>query len=215
MGVGAPDDAGAALEEKAHRELFAGGLGVHVNEDDLRRVLRQQLVGDDEGIVRVRIEREAPYEVQNADAAEGHFVFRPAPARALGREVCGTQSPRGVVQIGLELIPCPGVVSERDDVRSRVEHALALFRRYADDVRIFAVDGAEAYIFKLFQRFEVLFKEAEPRLPADVTDRENIDDHFGCISFPSDSIILSRQAMQYQHGGEIFFFRGIPRRWAG
>src|SRR5207302_1700511 len=62
VGVGAEDDRAAAVEVMAHRDLFAGSLGVHVAHADAHVVghLVQHAVGGGEGIVGRQVHVDAP-----------------------------------------------------------------------------------------------------------------------------------------------------------
>ena len=157
MRVRAPDGGDAPVEIKAHGALFARALGVVVDEDDLRLHLLQNLVGDEEGVIRVHVEREAAHEVHDRELdAALRLEFAPAAPRALRREVRRAQNALVRVQIGLQLIAHPGVVAERDHVRAGGEKIVRLPGRDADDVGVLPVHDAEIDILFGLERLETL-----------------------------------------------------------
>ena len=105
--------------------------------------LLEYAVGDQEGVVRVGVEREAAHEVYDRHLAHGGVKAHAAPAGALGRKVGRAQHAHLVVQVGLQLPARPGVVAQGDAVGARVEYRVHLPGRAADDVRVLAVDHDE------------------------------------------------------------------------
>ncbi len=127
------------VEQEAHGALFARGLGVQIDKDYLLAYLLHVSVGNNEGIIRVRIEREASHEVDDAHRRSS-FINVYAAAGALRREVRRAQDALFLLEIRLQLIARPRVVAERDDVGPGGEDRVGLLRRHADDVGVFAVD---------------------------------------------------------------------------
>ena len=177
MRVRAPDGRHAPVEVKAHGALFARGLGVHVDEDDLRLRLVEDVVHDEEGIIRVCVEREPPHEVDDADRPAAHGVFAPAAARALRREVRRTQDALFLLEIRLQLVARPRVVAERDDVGPGGEDGVGLLRRHADDVGVLAVDDGEINVFLLLKRAQALSQKRQAGRTHNVAHGQNTQDH--------------------------------------
>ena len=153
---------------------------MEVHEDDLLPDLRHVAVGDDEGVVRVGVEREAAHEVEHAHVPKLALVDGDAAPRTLGGVVGRAQDARALVQIGLQLGARPGVVAERDHVRARAEDQIRLLRRDAYHVRVFAVDDRERDVQFLLIGFQMLFQMIEAGLSADVAHRKNPDLHRNC-----------------------------------
>ena len=177
MGVRAPHGAGLAVKQVAHRALLACPLGVKINEDYLLLYLRHISVCDDEGVVGVRVQREAPHEVQHAHITEFSRKHRDAAPRTLGAEVCRAQDLAPLVKIGLKLGPCPGVVAEGDNVRARAEDGVRLARRDADDVRVFTVHDGKIYVMRFLDFFEILVQKRKSRLAADIAHGQYSNAH--------------------------------------
>ena len=112
---------------------------MEVHDDHLRLRALEDGIRGEEGVIRVRVKREAAQQVYDQQRTEGGLEAGIAPARTLGRIVCGTQDLRALVQVGLELPAGPGVVAERDDVGPGVEDQVGLAREDADAVGVFAV----------------------------------------------------------------------------
>ncbi len=84
MGVGAEHGGDAAVEIPAERDLFAGGFGVEVDEDDARAGalanLREEVVGFAEGVV-AGVHEDAALQVDDGvGGAVGECAFvKPKP----------------------------------------------------------------------------------------------------------------------------------------
>lgn len=127
--------------------------------------LVENVVHDEEGIIRVRIEREASHEVDDADRTAAHRVFAPAAARALRREVRRAQNALFLLKIRLQLVARPRVVAERDHIGPGGEDRVGLLRRHADDVGVFAVDDGEINVFLLPERAQALGQKRQAGAP--------------------------------------------------
>ena len=188
MGVGAPNGACPALQKIAHRQLFAGGLGVKVHEHELHvLVVGENVVHHDEGVVGVGVQREAAQRVHDAELPEGRFVHAEALAGTLGGVICRAQAAGGAGEIILQLRARPGVVAQRDHVRPGGEDLLALRGRHADDVGVLPVDHGKIDAVLLLHGAQRPAEVFQPRLAADVAHREHSDCH-GVASFPKEKI---------------------------
>lgn len=96
-------------------------------------------VGNNEGVIRVRIEREMPHKVHGRTRRRSSFYKRLCRGRALRRAVCRQQDLAPLVKIRTQLGARPCVVAEGYDIRPACSMASALARSYADNVCVFAV----------------------------------------------------------------------------
>ena len=140
MRVRSPNGARLSVEQEAHCTLFARALGVEIDKDYLLAYLLHVSVGNNEGVIRVRIEREMPHKVHDAHVAEARFINVYAAAGALRRAVCRAQDLAPLVRkIRTQLGARPCVVAEGYDIRTGVQYGVRLARSYADNVCVFAV----------------------------------------------------------------------------
>ena len=186
MGVGAPNGAGPAVQQKAHGALLAGTLGVEVHKNDLLPDLFHVAVGDHEGVVGIAVQGKAAHQVQHANIAEGGLERVDPPAGTLGREVCRTQDLFSLVQVGLKLRPCPGVVAQGDHIRAGTENGVRLPGRDSHNVCVFPVDHHKIYIVLFPVIPQALFQKAQPRFTAYISHRQNLNAH---ISPPARNVL--------------------------
>ena len=73
-----------------------------------------------------------------------------------GAKFAGAQDAAVRVQIGLQLITHPGVVPERDHIRTGGEEIVRLPGRHADDVGVLPVHDAEIDVLLGLERLEPL-----------------------------------------------------------
>ena len=177
MGVGPPDGGDASVQEPAHGQLLAGGLGVHVHQDHARLIVGEQVLGDDEGIVGVRVQRELAHQIDHADRAVGRGIGGVAPSGTLGREVGRAQDPRLLVQIGLELPPGPGMIAQRHHVGARLQDLVGLSGRDAHHIGVLPVDDGKGNAHHFLIRLEVLLQKGDASLTDHVAHSQNIDRH--------------------------------------
>ena len=131
-----------------------------VDEDDLRLKLVENVIGHEKGIVRIRVERELAHEIHHRHGHAGPGgKLPPAAAGALRREIRRAQNALMAVQIRLQLIADPCMVSERDHVRPGGENVIRLARRDADNVGILPIDHAEIDAPLGFERLEPLLQK--------------------------------------------------------
>lgn len=117
--MGAEDKRAAPVEPMAHRDLLAGGLGMHVADADahLAGNLLEHAVGGGEGIVRREIHVDAPQQTEDgdADAAVGRDDGKGA-ARRVGGQVRGSDDALAAFQRGDDIELFVDMVAERDDI---------------------------------------------------------------------------------------------------
>src|SRR5699024_9430920 len=116
----------APVEEIGHGELFAGGLGVEVHDYHPGLLVLEQGVRHEEGVVSIRVEREAAHEVYHHELAEGRPECGGAAPGALRGVVRRAEHHGALVKIGLELPARPGVVPEGYGVRPGGEDRVKL-----------------------------------------------------------------------------------------
>ena len=177
MRVRSPNGARLSVEQEAHCTLFARALGVEIDEDDLLAYLLHVSVGNNEGVIRVRIERKMSHKVHNAHVAKARFINVYAASWALRRTVCRAQDLAPLVKIRTQLGARPCVVAERDDVRPGVQYGVRLARSYADNVCVFAVYDDKIKLKLLAQTAQIFSKIIQPRLSAHVADGKNFYTH--------------------------------------
>ena len=154
MGVGAEHGRHAAVEMPAHRDLLARRLGVHVDEDVVRRAgqLGDQRVGLGEGGAPRRHEHVA----RQVDHRQAHAVAgddRVAVAGLGAQVVGGPQDPRLVVEVGVDLAMAVGVVAERDHIDAGREQLVGDLRRDPEPAGdVLAVDDDERRVVALAQQ---------------------------------------------------------------
>ena len=161
---------------------------MHIDEDDLRLRLLENIVHDEKRIIRVRIEREASHEIDHADRPAAHGILAPAAPRALRREVCRAQNALFLLEIRLQLVARPRVVAERDDVRTGGEDRIRLLGRDADDVGVFAVDDREINVFLLLEGTQVLAQKCKAGRAHNVAHGQNTQDHICPLPFDRKKI---------------------------
>ena len=177
MRVRSPNRARLSVEQEAHRALFARALGVEIDKDYLLAYLLNVSVGNNEGVIRVRIEREMPHKVHDAYVAEARFINVYAASGALRRAVCRAQDLAPLVKIRAQLGARPCVVAEGYDIRPGVQYGVRLARSYADNVCVFAVYDDKIKLKLLAQTAQIFSKIIQPRLSAHVADGKNFCTH--------------------------------------
>ena len=182
VGVGAEDGGDAAVEVPAEGDLFAGGLGMDVEEDDGGGDLAEKLVGLAEGVVAGGHE-DAALEVDNGVLlAGGEFALVEAEARSSGGVVGGAEDAAAAeVRIGgnghvlEDLALVPDVVAGGDDVRSHVED---FFGERGGDAEaaggVFAVDDEEVDGVGFDDVGEMLAYDVAAGGAEDVADEEDV-----------------------------------------
>ena len=151
VGVGAEDGGDAAVEIPAEGDLFAGGLGVDVEEDDGSGDLGEELVGLAEGVVAGGHEYAALKVHDGVLLAGGKLALVDAEAGSSGGVVGGAQdAAAAVVGVGgdghvlEDLALVPDVVAGGDDMGSHVEDLFGEGRGDAEAAcGVFAVDDEE------------------------------------------------------------------------
>ena len=128
MGVGADDEAGAAVAEEADALFLARRLAVEVDHDRVCRLAERT------GIEFAVEHREGIVERRHEDAADGvdnkralavlGINQRSATARRAPWVVRGADQLRRALDEHQRLALIPGVIAERDGIRSRVEEFL-------------------------------------------------------------------------------------------
>ena len=125
MGVGADDEAGAAVAEMAHGLLLAGRLAMHVDDDGVGAVAQRTggelAVDRGEGIVE-RVHEDAAHGVDHQRALAVLGVDqRGAAAGRAGGIVGRADQARRALDEDQRLALVPGVVAERDGVGAGVD----------------------------------------------------------------------------------------------
>ena len=182
VGVGAEDGGDAAIEIPAEGLLFARGLGVEIDEDDLGGDFGEELVGFAEGVVAGGHE-DAALEVEDGvlgAVIEGALVA--AEAYGGGGVVAGTEQAAGALVRGGEdahvvedFALIPDVVAGGDDVGAEIEEFLGERGRDAEAAgRIFTVDDEEVDGVGSKQVGQVGLDDAAAGGAEDIADEENI-----------------------------------------
>jgi hypothetical protein len=130
MGVRAQHGGHPPIEVPSHRDLLAGCLGVHVDEDvvGLAAQLEQQRVGLGEGraaCVHEDIARKADHRQADAVARRDRVAVAGLPSQVVG----GAQDPRFLVEVGVNLAVAIGMVAKRDHVHAGCEQVVGEFGR--------------------------------------------------------------------------------------
>ena len=125
----------AAVEVPAHRDLLGGGLGVEVDEDDARLVLRTASIsGRTTGERVVDGGHEDPS--HDVDDRHRHAVRRRARPRDRARACRRGSWPVGAAadarDVGTDLLLVPAVIAAGDDVRRRTREVVGEVRRDAE-----------------------------------------------------------------------------------
>ncbi len=177
MRVRAPYGARPPVEHKAHGALLARALGVEVHKDNLLLYLRHVPVGNDEGVVGVGVEREAPEQVEHAHIPERRGVDIDALAGALRTEVRRAQYAPPLVEIGAQLRARPRVVAQRHHVRPGAQQRVRLLGRDADDVRVFTVDDGEGDVLFALVVAQTRGQKIQSGLAAHIAHGEDLNAH--------------------------------------
>ncbi|MPM32306.1 hypothetical protein SDC9_78868 [bioreactor metagenome] len=164
MGVGPPEGGNPPVQKIAHRQLFAGGLGVKINQSEVRLFPLQQLVYNGKGIIRPPIQVASSNQIHHPDAHAVQIKNPPAPARRPTGVIGRAENIGVLVQKVHNLRLVKAVVAQRNDVRPRVVNALRLLRRQSHSGGIFTVHHSEGNIFQFFQGPQRLFQMSKPRL---------------------------------------------------
>ena len=109
-----------------------------------------------------------PDQADHDDLPRRGVVDPPATAWELRREIRGAENAGGFLEVGDDLPPVPGVVAERDDVGSGVQHPFGLLRLEADHHGVFTVDGAETDVVSLFKPRQAVLQKGEARRRDDI-----------------------------------------------
>lgn len=128
VGVGAHDGSDSAVEIPAEGDLFAGGFGVNVEQDDLCGDFAEQLVGLAEGIVTGGHE-DAALEIEDGVLLTGgQFALVHTESRRADGVVGRTQDAASAfVRVGRDghvfedFALVPDVIAGGDDMRAQVE----------------------------------------------------------------------------------------------
>ena len=145
MGVGAPDGTDPAVQHEAHGQLLGSGLRVDLHQNDFRMDLLQDLIDQQEGVVGTVVHIAPADEIDHRHIPGVCLKDPPSPAGDLGRIVGRPEDPGTVVQVGHDLPLSPGVVSQGDDIRSRVQDLLRLIGCQPHHSGILAVDHREVH----------------------------------------------------------------------
>ena len=143
MGMRAPDGGNAAVQIIPHRELFARGVRVELDEGDVipALVFLQDAVDTQERVVRAVFHIAAADQVDDEQAAALRAVKNaPALPRALRCEVGRTQDVAVLVEIRNDLLLAEGMIAERHHIRPGIKDVLCLPRQHAVPGGVLAVD---------------------------------------------------------------------------
>ena len=134
-----------------------------------------------ERIVRPEVHIAPADQICDRHRPDLRLIYAPAAPRQARQEIRRTQDVPAFLQIVADLPPVPGVVSQRDDVRARVQYLVRLLRRDADARGVFAVYHAEFDMMQLLERPEMPFHAFQPACSGDVSDRQYMKFH---LQFP-------------------------------
>ena len=128
MGVGADDEAGAAVAEMAEGHLLGGGLGMKIDQHGIagqaQRAGFELALDDREGIVQHRLDHHAAHGLHDQHALAGGRVDQ--RGAAAGAALGPVHRPE---QVGIaldedqRLALVEGMVAKRHDIRARREKA--------------------------------------------------------------------------------------------
>lgn len=182
VGVGSEDGGDAPVEIPAEGALLAGGLGVDVEQDDLRGQLADQLVGLAEGVVAGGHE-DASLKVEDGVLlARGKLALVDAEAWCADGIVGGAKdAAAALVRVGgdghvlEDLALVPDVVSGGDDMSAEIEDLFGERRGNAEAARgVFAIDDKKVDGMSFEQVREVLAYDVAAGRAEDVADEEDI-----------------------------------------
>ena len=188
VGMGAEDGGDATVEVPAEGDLFRGGLGVDVEEDDfgsgLAADLGEKLVGLAEGIVAGGHENAALEVDDGVRLSRGEFALVEAETGRAGGVVGGAEDAsaavvgvRGHGHVVEDLALVPDVVAGGDDMGAEVEE---LFGKGWGDAEaaggVLAVDDEEVDGVRFEDVGEVFADDMTTGGAEDVSDEEDV--HF-------------------------------------
>ena len=173
----APESRDLAVEVVGHRELFARGLGVKVDENRNRSNILQDLIYDAERIVRREVHRAAADQIRDGDRPGVRLEHAPAVPRKARCKVRRAEDIAAVVKIRADLAAAKRVVAERDDVGPSVEDQVSMARKNPHAIGVFAVDDAEIDLIELFQAAQVAAEIRKAGQTHHVADGQNSKFH--------------------------------------
>ena len=163
MRVRAPEGRDFSVQIVAHRQLFACGFGVEVDQHGNVSDVAQNFVNHAERIVGTKVHGASADQIDDRDRSCLRLKNAPATTGQARQEVCRTEDVAALVQIRENFPPVPGVVSERDHVRTRVKDRVRLLRRDADDIGVFPVDHAEIGAVEPLDSAQLLLQKPKTR----------------------------------------------------
>src|SRR3990170_2317072 len=175
VGMGADQCADLPVEIPAHRDLFARGLGVEVQDDDPRPLAYPLDLRPHHAKRVIDLGHEhASLEVEHGD---GHPILRgrdgrPA-ARHAGRVVERSDNARLRVEEFVGVPMLPDVVAAGDDIHAGAEDLVRhLTAQPRASGRVLTIGDDEAGIVTRAQPGQALLEDAPPRPPVDVPDHQ-------------------------------------------
>ena len=173
-----------AIEVIPHRHFFAGGLGVHLDDDDIRLLLQRGQYLIDRRIRAVgRLHENTADQRNHADCgAFGGLIDREILARRtwrkIGRanDIVGTFKRRNDVPLAI------GMVAERNQVDAVFEQLVIDLRRQARAARRVLRVGDHAVDAAFLDKRQELVGQYAPARPSDnIANAQNIDLHFRAL----------------------------------
>jgi hypothetical protein len=121
VGMRSEDNADSAVEVPAHGDLFAGGLGVHVHDDDLHvpGKLAKHLIRRAEGAIGHRLHEQSPQERDDRHLGTGPgLIDGHGPPNGCGRQIRRPDDAIRLLQQRDDLLPTVDVVAHSDQIHA-------------------------------------------------------------------------------------------------
>ncbi|CAD5248465.1 conserved hypothetical protein [Bosea sp. 46] len=211
MGVGADDEAGAAVEIIGHGELLAGRLGMDVDDDGVggvpERAGGELALKRGEGVVE-RVHEQAAHDVDDEDPrAVARLDHSRTTAGRTGRIVRRTDQARLALDEDQRLALVPGMVAERHDIGAGGERLVADRLGDAEAAGgVLAIDDDAVELPALAQAGEAILDGEAAGAPDDVTEKEQTHvtiQRLGRASRPVISHLRTRQPSRLSPGRAV------------
>ena len=182
VGVGADDEARAAVAEKSHRLLFAGRLAVEIDDDGVG-AFRQRAGGElaidrrERIVERVHVDAAHGVDDEHARAVLG-LDHGGAAARRAGGIIDRPDQPRRALDEDQRLFLVPGMIAERDGVDAGLDQ-LAIDRLGDAEAagRILAIGHDQIELPVAHQLRQALDDDSSPAAADNVADEKNAHAH--------------------------------------